>query len=97
MPKHRHIKREPYRDQTYEEAFGALPTVLLGMIYAAKEEAGVAYERISSPTEWEAMGKRSRIAYLRRRDQEQPKLLREQEARNAELETELRNNPERNR
>ncbi len=97
MPKYRHVQRETYRDQTHEEAFGALPTVLLELIYAAKEETGATYERIPSPTKWEAMGKRSRIAYLRRRDRELPKLLREQEARNTELETELRDNPERNR
>ena len=90
MPKHRHVQRETYRDLTYEEAFPALPTDLLKLIHAAKEEAGMEPERHPSPTEWEAMGKRSRIAYLRRRDRELPKLIRQEEARQTELETELR-------
>ena len=93
MPKYRHVQRETYRDLTYEEAFPGLPTVLLELVYAAKDAAGLDYHRIPSPTEWEAMGKRSRIAYLRRRDRELPKLLRDEKARQAELATELRSAP----
>jgi hypothetical protein len=82
MPKYRHVKRTAHRDLAYEEAFGALPTELLELIYEAREAAGLDPDRLPTPEKWEAMGKQGRLRYLAKRDRELPRLIREQEQRN---------------